>query len=55
MADAIKFSLERYLKDKPYQHYLTAWKIMEAMQDEHPYAEFGWDGFMIFLFYRMGC
>lgn len=32
-----------------------AWMIMEEMQEKYPYVEHGWDGFMIFIFYRINC
>ena len=48
-------NLFAYLQDKPFQHKLTAWQIMEEMQEQHPYGEFGWDGFMLFYFYRINC
>jgi hypothetical protein len=55
MGDMIRIGLMDYFKDKPYQYRLTAWQVMEEMQEQYPHAEFGWDGFMIFLFYRMNC
>jgi hypothetical protein len=48
-------NLFAYFQDNPFQHKLTAWQIMEEMQESNPYAEFGWDGFMIFYFYRIKC
>lgn len=46
-------NLFKYLKDKPDGFKLLAWKIMEEMQEQKPYLEFGWDGFMIFIFFRI--
>lgn len=43
-----------YLRDKPKTKQL-AWMIMEEMHEQNPYQEFGWDGFMIFIFYRINC
>lgn len=41
-----------YLKDKSDRMKQSVWEIMERMQEEHPYLEFGWDGFVAMVVYR---
>jgi len=40
-----------YLKDKP-RIALSAWQLVEHLQEIYPYLEFGWDGFIHVVIYR---
>lgn len=42
----------KYLQEKDWKMKVFVWLIMEENQDEFPYEEFGWDGFVICRIYR---
>lgn len=43
----------KYLRDKP-EMTILVWYLMEELQDENLYLEFGWNGFMFLVIYRYG-
>ena len=41
-----------YLLNKPNEMKQAVWDIMERTQEEYPYLEFGWNGFVAMVVYR---